>query len=82
MSRSFGDASTIQTLRPDRLTWITQSALLESWGYATRESTEQKSVYKPMLSTGSEAFTMYEKDGGVDYIEQVRHEARAREQLS
>ena len=36
MSRSFGDASTIQTLRPDRLTWITQSALLESWGYANQ----------------------------------------------
>ena len=81
MSRS-GDASTIQTLRPDRLTWLTQSVLLPPWGPATRESTKQKSVYKPALSTGIEAFTMYEKHGGVDYIEQVRHEARAREQAA
>ena len=48
---------------PTGETWITQSVVLESWGLATRECTEQKSVYKPVLSTGSEAFTTYELDG-------------------
>lgn len=80
MGHSFGGATTVQALRSDRLTWITQGILLDPWGPATPECTEQKSVHKPVLSIGSEAFMHWTEN--FDCIEQVCHEARASGTLS
>jgi platelet-activating factor acetylhydrolase len=74
MGHSFGGATTVQALRSDKLTWITQGVLLDPWGPATPECSEQKAVHKPVLSIGSEAFMHWEEN--FRCIEQVCHEAR------
>ncbi|KAH6847468.1 platelet-activating factor acetylhydrolase, isoform II-domain-containing protein [Chaetomium sp. MPI-CAGE-AT-0009] len=80
MGHSFGGATTVQALRSDKLAWITQGILLDPWGPATPECTEQKSVHKPVLSIGSEAFMHWAEN--FDCIEQVCNEARAADTLS
>ncbi|KAL2200040.1 platelet-activating factor acetylhydrolase, isoform II-domain-containing protein [Corynascus similis CBS 632.67] len=80
MGHSFGGATTVQALRSDRLSWITQGILLDPWGPATPECTEQKLIHKPVLSIGSEAF-MHWADN-FDCIEQVCKEAWAAGTLS
>lgn len=80
MGHSFGGATTVQALRSDKLAWITQGILLDPWGPATPECTEQKSVHKPVLSIGSEAFMHWAEN--FHCIEQVCREARAADTLS
>ncbi|KAK4248489.1 platelet-activating factor acetylhydrolase, isoform II-domain-containing protein [Corynascus novoguineensis] len=80
MGHSFGGATTVQALRSDRLSWINQGILLDPWGPATPECTEQKLVHKPVLSIGSEAFMHWAEN--FDCIEQVCKEARAAGTLS
>jgi platelet-activating factor acetylhydrolase len=80
MGHSFGGATTVQMLRSDKLPWITQGILLDPWGPATPECTEQNTVHKPVLSVGSEAFMHWAEN--FDCIEQVCHEARASGTLS
>jgi platelet-activating factor acetylhydrolase len=80
MGHSFGGATTVQMLRSDKLPWITQGILLDPWGPATPECTEQNTVHKPVLSIGSEAFMHWAEN--FDCIEQVCHEARASGTLS
>ncbi|KAH6650258.1 platelet-activating factor acetylhydrolase, isoform II-domain-containing protein [Chaetomium tenue] len=80
MGHSFGGATTVQALRSDKLAWITQGILLDPWGPATPECTEHKSVHKPVLSIGSEAFMHWAEN--FDCIEQVCNEARAADTLS
>ncbi|KAK3300856.1 platelet-activating factor acetylhydrolase, isoform II-domain-containing protein [Chaetomium fimeti] len=80
MGHSFGGATTVQALRSDKLAWITQGILLDPWGPATPECTEQKSVHKPVISIGSEAFMHWAEN--FDCIEQVCNEARAADTLS
>ncbi|KAK4157825.1 platelet-activating factor acetylhydrolase, isoform II-domain-containing protein [Chaetomidium leptoderma] len=80
MGHSFGGATTVQALRSDKLTWITQGILLDPWGPATPECTEQKSVHKPVLSVGSEAFMHWAEN--FDCVEQVCREAREAGTLS
>jgi platelet-activating factor acetylhydrolase len=80
MGHSFGGATTVQALRSDKLAWITQGILLDPWGPATPECTEQKSVHKPVLSIGSEAFMHWAEN--FNCIEQVCNEARAADTLS
>jgi platelet-activating factor acetylhydrolase len=80
MGHSFGGATTVQALRSDKLAWITQGILLDPWGPATPECTEQKSVHKPVLSIGSEAFMHWAEN--FSCIEQVCKEARAADTLS
>ncbi|KAK4239074.1 platelet-activating factor acetylhydrolase, isoform II-domain-containing protein [Achaetomium macrosporum] len=74
MGHSFGGATTVQALRSEKLTWITQGILLDPWGPATPECTEQRSVHKPVLSIGSEAFMHWQQN--FDCVKQVCREAR------
>ncbi|KAK4035387.1 platelet-activating factor acetylhydrolase, isoform II-domain-containing protein [Parachaetomium inaequale] len=80
MGHSFGGATAVQALRSDKLSWITQGILLDPWGPATPECTEQKSVHKPVLSIGSEAFMHWAEN--FHCVEQVCNEARAAGTLS
>jgi platelet-activating factor acetylhydrolase len=80
MGHSFGGATTVQALRSDKLSWVTQGILLDPWGPATPECTEQKSVHKPVLSIGSEAFMHWAEN--FECVEQVCNEAREAGTLS
>ncbi|AEO66122.1 uncharacterized protein THITE_2113973 [Thermothielavioides terrestris NRRL 8126] len=75
MGHSFGGATTVQALRSEKLTWITQGVLLDPWGPATPECREQKAAHKPVLSIGSEAFMYWQEN--FDCIERICHEVRA-----
>ncbi|KAK3939698.1 platelet-activating factor acetylhydrolase [Diplogelasinospora grovesii] len=76
MGHSFGGATTVQALRLERFNWIGQGILLDAWGPATPEVVpgQTKTVHKPILSLGSEAF-MHWKDN-FDRVEQICREAR------
>ncbi|KAK4128895.1 phospholipase A2 [Parathielavia appendiculata] len=80
MGHSFGGATAVQALRSGKLPWITQGVLLDPWGPATPECTEQRSVHKPVLSVGSEAFMHWAEN--YDCVKKVCDEARAAGTLS
>jgi platelet-activating factor acetylhydrolase len=74
MGHSFGGATAVQALRSDKLAWITQGILLDPWGPATPDCTEQQRVHKPVLSVGSEAFMHWSEN--FDCVKRVCDEAR------
>jgi platelet-activating factor acetylhydrolase len=74
MGHSFGGATAVQALRSDKLPWITQGILLDPWGPATPDCTEQQAVHKPVLSIGSEAFMHWREN--FDCVKQVCDEAQ------
>ncbi|KAK0731148.1 platelet-activating factor acetylhydrolase, isoform II-domain-containing protein [Lasiosphaeris hirsuta] len=74
MGHSFGAATTVQALRLERLSWVSQGILLDTWGPATPESTEQDRLKKPILSVGSEAFMHWKENH--DRVETMCREAR------
>ncbi|KAK3394230.1 platelet-activating factor acetylhydrolase, isoform II-domain-containing protein [Podospora didyma] len=77
MGHSFGGATTVQALRTERFTWISQGILLDPWAGATPEESpeEEKRIQKPILSVGSEAFMFWKEN--FDRIEKICREARA-----
>lgn len=76
MGHSFGGATVVQALRlSERFTWVKQGILLDPWGPATPERTDQASVQKPVLSIGSEAFVHWTEN--FDRVAQICDEARA-----
>ncbi|KAK4105394.1 hypothetical protein N658DRAFT_411115, partial [Parathielavia hyrcaniae] len=80
MGHSFGGATAVQALRSEKLPWITQGVLLDPWGPATPECPEQRSVHKPVLSVGSEAFMHWGEN--FECVKRVCDEARAAGTLS
>ncbi|KAH8906035.1 hypothetical protein BR93DRAFT_855987, partial [Coniochaeta sp. PMI_546] len=59
---SFGGATSVQVVRlADRFPWIGQGVLLDAWGPAFPEDTEQR-IRKPILSIGSEAFMHWQEN--------------------
>lgn len=74
MGHSFGAATTAQVLRLERFSWVSQGILLDVWGPATPESTEQDKLRKPILSVGSEAFMHWKENH--DRVEAMCREAR------
>lgn len=80
MGHSFGGATTIEALRLEKHSWISQGVLLDPWGPATPESTEEKRLQKPVLSVGSEAFLHWKEN--YDRVVEICREARAARSLT
>ncbi|KAK0733927.1 platelet-activating factor acetylhydrolase [Lasiosphaeria miniovina] len=74
MGHSFGGATTIQALRLEKLTWISQGILLDPWGLGAPDSTDRSRIRKPILSVGSEAFMFWKEN--FDCVAQICREAR------
>ncbi len=74
MGHSFGGATTVRALRLQQYSWIRQGIILDLWGPATPESTEQERLQKPALSVGSEAFMHWRANQG--RVEEICREAR------
>lgn len=76
MGHSFGGATAAQVLRlREDFTWISQGILLDAWGPAMPEdSNEEHKIQKPILAVGSEAF-MHWKDN-FKRVEKLCIEAR------
>jgi platelet-activating factor acetylhydrolase len=71
---SFGGATAVQVVRlSDRFPWIGQGVLLDAWGPAMPENTEQR-IRKPILSIGSEAFMHWQEN--FDRVEEICREGR------
>lgn len=69
---SFGGATSVQVIRlADRFPWIGQGVLLDAWGPAFPEDTEQR-IRKPILSIGSEAFMHWQEN--FDRVEAICRE--------
>jgi platelet-activating factor acetylhydrolase len=69
---SFGGATAVQVVRlVDRFSWIGQGVLLDAWGPALPENTEQR-IRKPILSIGSEAFMHWQEN--FDRVEDICRE--------
>jgi len=69
---SFGGATAVQVIRlADRFRWIGQGILLDAWGPAFPENTEQR-IRKPILSIGSEAFMHWQEN--FDRVEDICRE--------
>ena len=72
---SFGGATSVQVIRlADRFPWIGQGVLLDAWGPAMPEDTEQR-IRKPVLSIGSEAFMHWQQN--FDRVEEICREGHS-----